>query len=81
MEKKYNSREKMLIALENKESNYIPCSFMIFSALAEKCKDQFEVIERQLELGLDAKVELPELPFRFHPEVKVKEWKQKTESG
>ncbi|GAH47201.1 unnamed protein product [marine sediment metagenome] len=59
MEKKYNSREKMLIALENKESNYIPCSFMIFSALAEKCKDQFEFIERQLELGLDAKVEPP----------------------
>ena len=71
----------MLIALENKESNYVPCSFMIFSALAEKCKDQFEFIERQSELGLDTKVELPELPFRFHPEVKLKEWKQKTESG
>ena len=71
----------MLIALENKESNYIPCSFMTFNALAQKCKDQFEFIERQLGLGLDVKVELPELPFRFHPEVKVKEWKQETESG
>lgn len=81
MERKYSSRERMLIALENKESNYIPCSFMMFGALAEKCKDQFEFIERQLGLGLDTKVELPELPFRFHPEVKVKEWKQKTENG
>lgn len=71
----------MLVALENKQSNYIPCSFMIFSALQEGCKDQFEFIERQLELGLDAKVELPELPFRFHPEVKVKEWKEKSEGG
>ena len=71
----------MLTALEGKQGNYIPCSFMIFSALAEKCKDQFEFIERQLELGLDTKVELPELPFRFHPKVKVTEWKEKTESG
>ena len=81
MEEKYGSRERMLIALENRQSNYVPCSFMIFSALAEKCKDQFEFIEKQLELGLDAKVELPELPFRFHPEVKVKEWKEKSKSG
>jgi len=81
MERKSSSRERMLTALENKESNYIPCSFMIFSALEEECKNQFEFIERQLELGLDVKVELPELPFRFHPEVKVKEWKEKTESG
>jgi len=81
MERKYSSRERMLTALENKKSSYIPCSFMIFSALEEKCKDQFEFIERQLELGLDTKVELPELPFRFHPEVKVKEWKQRTKSG
>jgi len=71
----------MLMALENKESSYIPCCFMIFSALEEKCKDQFEFIEKQLELGLDARVELPELPFHFHPEVKIKEWKEKSEDG
>jgi len=71
----------MLMALENRESNYIPCNFMIFSALAGKCKDRFEFTERQLELGLDARVELPELPLRFHSEVKVKESKQKSKSG
>lgn len=81
MEKKYNSRESMLMALENKENSYIPCCFMIFSALEKKCKDQFDFAERQLKLGLDVKVELPELPFRFHPEVKIKKWKQKTEKG
>ncbi len=81
MERKYSSRERILTALENGKSDYIPCCFMIFSALAEECKDQFEFIERQLELGLDAKVELPELPFRFHPEVKVRGWKEKKESG
>lgn len=81
MKRKSSSRERMLTALENKKSDYIPCSFMIFSALEEECKDQFEFIQRQLELGLDVKVELPELPFRFHPEVKVKEWREKKESG
>jgi len=81
IERKYSSRERILTALENKKSSYVPCSFMIFSALQKKCKDQLEFMERQLELGLDTKVELPELPFRFHTEVKVKEWKQKTESG
>jgi len=81
IEKKHGSRGRMLTALENKKSSYIPCSFMIFSALGEKCKDQSEFIKRQLELGLDTRVELAELPFRFHPEVKVKEWKEKTKSG
>ncbi len=71
----------MLAALENKETNHIPCCFMIFTALGEKCRDQFEFIERQLWLGLDAKTELPELPFRFHPKVKVQEWKEKSKSG
>jgi len=49
---------------------------MIFTVLQKRCRDQFEFIEKQMELGLDAKVELPELPFRFHPEVKIKEWKE-----
>jgi len=82
-QKKFTSRERMIMTLENCEGDYIPCNFMIplGSVLEKKCKDQFELIEKQLELGLDARVELPELPFRFHPEVKVKEWKEKSENG
>ncbi|MFH2068597.1 MAG: uroporphyrinogen decarboxylase family protein [Candidatus Omnitrophota bacterium] len=76
MKKNFSSRERMLSALENKKADYTPCSFMIFTALQKTCRDQFEFIEKQAELGLDVKVELPELPFRFHPEVKVKEWKE-----
>lgn len=73
---KFSSQERMLMALQNKEADYLPCSFMLFSALEEKCRDQFEFIDKQLELGLDVKVELPELPIRFHPKVKTKEWKE-----
>ena len=76
MKEKFNSRERMLSALENRASDYIPCCFMIFTALAKKCKNQFEFLEKQLELGLDIKVALPELPFRFHKEVKTREWKE-----
>lgn len=81
MTKKFNSRERILMALNNKEPDYIPCSFMIFTALEKRCKNQFEFIERQLNLGLDVKVELPELPIRFHPEVRTKEWKEKSKEG
>jgi len=76
VKKRISSRDRMLQALNLEESNYIPCSFMIFSALQQKCKDQFEFINRQLKLGLDARAELPELPFRYHPQVKIKEWKE-----
>jgi len=81
MNRKFSSRERMLMALDNKQADYIPCSFMIFTALEKRCKNQFEFIEKQLNLGLDAKVELPELPIRFHPEVKIKEWKEKSKEG
>ena len=62
----------MLTAISGGIPDYIPCSFMIFSALREKTKDRMEFFERQIELGLDTKVDLPELPFRYHPGVKVK---------
>lgn len=66
MSKKRTSQERMLIALDNKQADYIPCSFMIFTALKRECKNQFEFIKKQIELGLDVKVEFPELPIRFH---------------
>lgn len=69
----------MLAVINNKQADYIPCSFMIFRALYENCRDDFEFMERQLELDLDARIELPELPIRFHPEVKTKEWKVESE--
>jgi len=49
---------------------------MIFRALRSQCKDQYEFIERQLELGLDVRVNLPEFNLRFHPDVTIKDWKE-----
>ena len=71
-----SSRDRMLTALRCKVPDRIPCCFMIFSALRERCRDQMEFVERQIEMGLDARVELPELPIRFHPDVQIRTWRE-----
>jgi hypothetical protein len=77
----FTSKERMLLMLENQTADYIPCSFMLFSALRDKCNTYEEFIEQQLLMGLDVKVELPKLPLRFHPEVKIKEYLEKREGN
>ena len=49
-----SSRERMLEAIACRETDYVPCCFMIFAALRSQCANSFEFVERQLELGLDA---------------------------
>lgn len=57
-------KERLLTAMEGRQPDRVPCSFMIFAGLREQCKDQFDFVERQLELGLDARVPLPVRPPR-----------------
>ena len=85
-----SSRERMLRAIRGEQPDYVPCCFMIFGALRGQCQDSFECVERQVELGLDAMLEiparplrvqsdhadLPGLPVRFHPEVAMREWRE-----
>lgn len=52
-------RERVLTALDCGQPDHVPCCFMIFSALREQCRDQYDFAERQLKLGLDAVVGLP----------------------
>ena len=54
-----SSRERMLAAIEHRETDYLPCSFMIFAALRDTCGDQFEFVRRQVDMGLDTFVGLP----------------------
>lgn len=75
------SRGRMIAAMGNRKPDHIPCSFMIFTALEQGCKDHTEFVERQLELGLDVRMELPELPFRFHPGVEITQWKEEREGA
>ena len=43
------SRERMLAAIECEKIDYVPCSFMIFFNLFNRCKTEREFIERQLD--------------------------------
>jgi len=84
----WSSRERLLAALDRQQPDHIPLSFMIFGALKSRCSSYAEFIERQVELGLDAFVELPPrppvvvndyynlhgLPVSYHPQVQVQEW-------
>ncbi len=71
------SRERMLLTFEHKKTDYIPCSFMMFHGLRDRYPgDQLRFIEEQQKLGLDAVVELPELPLTFHNDVSEKTWKE-----
>jgi hypothetical protein len=87
----WTSRERMLAALGCEEPDHVPCSFMIFGALKDRCRDYGQFIERQVEMGLDTFVELPPrppvvindyynlhgLPVTYDPRVVVKEWLEK----
>ncbi len=68
-----SSRERLLAAIDGAPGAPIPCSFMIFRALRLKCRDEYEFAERQLEMGLDTRMRLDDLPVRFAPEVQIEE--------
>ena len=82
------SRERMLASLNSGEPDHAPCSFMLFNGLKSECGDYIEFVERQVEMGLDAYVELPPRPpvvandhYNLHglsvsydPRVEIKEW-------
>jgi len=89
-----SSREVLLEALDCKRPERIPCCLMSFRIMRNRCRDWYEVAERELAMGLDAMLFVPPadrnerpdhpdlrgLPIRFHPEVKTREWKEDSAS-
>ena len=84
----------MLAALSCREPDRVPCCFMSFRIMRDRCRDWFEVAERELAMGLDAmlfippadrreRLEHPDLrgiPVRLPPDAGLREWKE-TPSG
>ncbi len=68
-----SSRERVLEAIDGTPGAPVPCCFMMFRALSDRCQDEYEFATRQMELGLDTRVRLDDLPVRFSPEVSVHE--------
>jgi uroporphyrinogen-III decarboxylase len=81
------SKERMLAVLNNRMPDYIPCSFMLFSNLYEKCPTEREYVEKQLEMGLDAYAYVGYLNHTLHlygglhPDVKYREWVEKKDGA
>lgn len=84
MNQTISSRDRMLAALNCETPDHPPCSFMLFGALHQSSASYLEFIKHQLNVGLDAFVELPPrppnvrndhynlhgLPVSYHPEVR-----------
>lgn len=85
----------MLTALSGQKPDAAPCSFMLFDGLKAESRDYLDFIQRQLDLGLDAYVQIPPrppvvkndyynlhgLPVNFHPDVTIQEWKEHPEGS
>ena len=88
---KLNSRDRMLRTMQGQDTDYVPCSFMSFAILRNKCnQDRLAAAKAELEMGLDPMLFIPNasrwersdhpdlrgLPVRFHPQVKTKIWQE-----
>ncbi len=85
-----SSRQRLLAALSCQQPDSIPCSFMMFNGLKAECRTYLDFIQRQLDLELDAYVQIPPrppvvvndhynlhgLPVSYDPCVEVVEWKE-----
>jgi hypothetical protein len=83
-----SSRNRMLAALNCEESEYPPCSFMLYKGLQITSKHYADYIERQIDIGLDPYVMIPPrqpvvvndyynlhgMPVTYSPKVEIKEW-------
>lgn len=75
-----NSRERMQAALEYRDLDYVPCCFMLFTNLWNRCQGDRDFVLRQMEMGLDPLVHVGHLNHELHhygglhPSVTVKEW-------
>jgi uroporphyrinogen-III decarboxylase len=84
------SRQRMLAAMSFEANDRPPCSFMLYKGLLAGSRDYLHFVERQLEMGLDAYVQIPArqprltsdsynlhgLPVRHHAQVEIREWKE-----
>src|SRR3990172_3315574 len=89
--KTLNSRQRLLRALAHQDVDYVPCSFMSFTILRNRHKqDLYALAQAEREMGLDPMLFIPTLsrgqrrdhpdlrglPVHFHPDVKTKTWQE-----
>jgi uroporphyrinogen-III decarboxylase len=81
-------RERMLTALNNEVTKYVPCSFMLYKGLHQKSADYLDFLQKQLDLGLEPYAMIPPrapvevndhynlhgMAVKIDPSVKIEEW-------
>ena len=91
-----NSRERLLRTMRREPADHIPCCFMLFNALQQRCReDAYEQAKAERDMGLDSYLFIPAIPRRERPEspnlrglpvrlgssVKTKEWREDASGG
>jgi uroporphyrinogen-III decarboxylase len=84
-------RERLQRTLRFEPTDYVPCSFMSFTALRRRCgENMYELAKAERTMGLDPFLFIPTLarpqrpdhpelrglPVRFHPAVTTREWRE-----
>jgi len=77
MKEKLSSRERLLLAINNKEPDHVPLDLDFFGPLSGRWKDQFQRAEELLSMEVDDTLRINPPYQGFHPEVKVKTWQEK----
>lgn len=67
-----SSRNRLLAALECRETDHVPCCFGSFSTLEDQCAGQAEFLDRQLEMGLDTIARIFVLQPRHDARVRIR---------
>lgn len=90
------TKERLISAIESREVDHVPCSFMSFTALRKRCNDDFyKLAIMEKELGLDSMLFIPSaprserfnhpelrgLPVKFNSKIIIKEWQEKDNAG
>ncbi|MHB0856657.1 MAG: uroporphyrinogen decarboxylase family protein [Anaerolineae bacterium] len=63
----------MLRAMRREDVDHVPCAFMSFSAMRGRCQDPYEVVEKELAMGLDSMAFIPSAwrnERRNHPDLR-----------
>ena len=68
------SKERLLRTIDGQAVDHAPLCFLLLSELQRHSADEREFALRQVELGLDVMVPLPDLPFESHPAVEAQVW-------
>ena len=85
-----SSRERLLGAIAGDSVDYVPCSFMLFSAVQWPSMEPYAYVERQLELGIEPYVwipnrkpndqvdyaQLPGIAVCYDDSVEIRQWRE-----